>query len=77
MVARRGEKIRDEVARLFRHKFGVSVSSMGQSYRKPYNHRFDVVPYPQGTSMPDFCKFFGEGEKTTHEHVSQFLVYLE
>jgi hypothetical protein len=40
------EKIRDEVVGLFRDKLGVSVSGTGQSYRKPYSHRFDAVPYP-------------------------------
>jgi hypothetical protein len=35
MVAKRGGKIRDEVAKLFRDKLGVSVSGTGQSYQKP------------------------------------------
>jgi hypothetical protein len=70
------ERIRDEVAGMFRDKLGVSMSSTGQSYRKPYNHRFDTVPYPQGTRIPDFSKFFGEGGKSTHEHISQFIAHL-
>jgi hypothetical protein len=36
---------------LFRDKLDVSVSATGQSYRKPYSHRFDVVPYPLGTRI--------------------------
>jgi hypothetical protein len=47
---------------LFRDKFGVSVARVGQSYQKPYNHRFDTVSYPQGRS--------------THEHIGQFLAHL-
>jgi hypothetical protein len=70
MVTRYGEKIRDEVARLFRDILGVSVSGMGQSYRKPYSHRFDDVPYPQGTRIPDFSKFSSEGGKSMHGHIS-------
>jgi hypothetical protein len=70
------EKIRDEVVGLFRDKLSVSVSATGQSYWKPYSHRFDVVPYPQGTRIPDFYKFSGEGGKSTHEHISQFLAHL-
>jgi hypothetical protein len=70
------ERIRDEVAGLFRDKLGVSVSGIGQSYRKPYSHRFDVVPYLQGVRIPDFSKIFGEGEKSTHEHISQYLAHL-
>lgn len=49
----------------------------GQSYRKPYNHRFDTVSYPQGTRILDISNFFSDGEKSTHEHVNQFLVHLE
>jgi hypothetical protein len=48
------ETIMDEVAGLVRDKLGVSVSGMGQSYWKPYNHQFDFVPYLQRTMIPDF-----------------------
>jgi hypothetical protein len=70
------ERIRDEVAGMFRDKLGVSVSGTGQSYQKPYSHRFDTVLYPQGTRIPDFSKFSGEGGKSTHEHISQFIAHL-
>jgi hypothetical protein len=70
------ERIRDEVAGLFRDKFGVSVSGIGQSYRKPYSHRFDAVPYPQGVRISDFSKFSDEGGKSTREHISQYLAHL-
>jgi hypothetical protein len=61
---------------MFRDKLGVSVSGTGQSYWKPYNLRFDTVPYPQGTRIPDFSNFSGKGEKSTHEHISQFIAHL-
>jgi hypothetical protein len=70
------EKIRAEVARLFRDKLSVNVSGIGQSYQKPYSHRFDVVPYPQGTRIPYFSTILGEGRKSTHEHISKFLAHL-
>jgi hypothetical protein len=70
------ERIRDKVAGMFRDKLGVSVSGTGQSYRKPYSHRFDTVSYPQGTRIPDFSKFYVEGRKSTHEHISQFIAHL-
>jgi hypothetical protein len=70
------ERIRDEVAELFRDKLGVNVSGIGPSYRKPYSHRFDIVPYPQGVRVPDFSRFSGEGGKSTHEHISQYLSHL-
>jgi hypothetical protein len=45
------EKIREEMTELFLDKFGVSVARVGQSYQKPYNHRFDTVPYPEGVRI--------------------------
>jgi hypothetical protein len=70
------EKIRDEVVGLFRDKLGVSVLGTGQSYRKSYSHRFDIVPYLQGTRILDFSKFSAEGKKSTREHISQLLAHL-
>jgi hypothetical protein len=54
---------------LFRDQFGVSVARVGQSYQKPYNHRLDTVPYPQGTRIPEFSKFSSENGRSTHEHI--------
>jgi hypothetical protein len=59
------EKIREEMTELFRDKFRVSVARVGQSYQKPYNHRFDTVPYPQGTRISEFSKFSGENGRNT------------
>jgi hypothetical protein len=71
------KKIREQMVELFRERLGVNVAISGQSYQKPYNYRFNTVPYPQGTWIPDFSKFSGESGKSTHEHVSQFLAHLE
>jgi hypothetical protein len=70
------EKIREEMAELFRDRLGVSVARVGQSYKKPYDHRFDTVVYPQGERIPEFSKIFGESGRTTHKHVGQFLAHL-
>jgi hypothetical protein len=70
------EKIREEMAELFRDRFGVSVARVGQSYHKPYDHRFNTVPYPQGAKIPEFSKFSGENGRSTHEHIGQFLAHL-
>jgi hypothetical protein len=70
------EKIREEMTELFRDKLGVSVARVGKSYQKPYNHRFDTVPYPQGARIPEFSKFSGENGRSAHEHIGQFLAHL-
>jgi hypothetical protein len=68
--------VREEIARAFRDKLGVSMIPGGQSYRKPYDSRFDHHPYPQGTRIPEFAKFSGDQGKNTREHIGQFLAQL-
>jgi hypothetical protein len=41
--------VREEITRVFRDKLGVSMVPRGQSYRRPYDNRFDNHPYPHGT----------------------------
>jgi hypothetical protein len=43
---------------------------VGQSYRKPYDHQFDIVPYPQGARISEFSKFSGENGRSTHEYIA-------
>jgi hypothetical protein len=68
--------VREEIAGAFRDKLGVSMVPGGQSYRKPYDSRFDHHPYPQGTRIPEFAKFSGDQGKNTPEHIDQFLAQL-
>jgi hypothetical protein len=68
--------VREEIARTFRDKLGVSMVPGGQSYRRPYDSRFDHHPYPQGTRIPEFAKFLGDQGKNTREHIGQFLAQL-
>jgi hypothetical protein len=70
------EKIKKEMAELFRDRLRVSVARVGQSYQKTYDHRFDIVSYPQGARIPEFSKFSGENGRSTHEHIGQFLAHL-
>jgi hypothetical protein len=65
--------LREEIAGAFRDKLGVSMVPGGQSYRKPYDSRFDHHPYPQGTRIPEFAKFSSDQGKSTREHIGQFL----
>jgi ankyrin repeat protein len=69
-------KNREEMVELLRERLGVSVAILGQSYQKPYSHRFNTMTYLQGTGIHDFSKFSGESGESTHEHVSQFLAHL-
>jgi hypothetical protein len=64
------DEVREEISELFCDKLGVSVFDPGQSYQRPYDPRWNVVPYPSGTNVSNFSKFSCEGNKGTHEHVS-------
>jgi hypothetical protein len=68
--------VREEIASVFRDRLGVSMIPGGQSYRKPYDSRFDHHPYPQGTRISEFAKFSGDQGKSTREHIGQFLAQL-
>jgi hypothetical protein len=68
--------VREEIAGAFRDKLGVSIVPGGQSYRRPYDSQFDRLPYPQGIRIPKFAKFSGDQEKSTREHIDQFLAQL-
>jgi hypothetical protein len=68
--------VREEIVGAFRDKLGVSMIPRGQSYRRPYDSRFDYHPYPQGTRIPEFVKFSGDQGKSTREHIGQFLAQL-
>jgi hypothetical protein len=68
--------VREKIAGAFRDKLGVSIVLGGQSYRKPYDSRFDHHPYPQETRIPEFSKFSGDQGKNTCEHIGQFLAQL-
>jgi hypothetical protein len=68
--------VREEIVGAFRDKLGVSMVPGGQSYRKPYDSRFDHHPYPQETRIPEFAKILGDQGKNTREHIGQFLAQL-
>jgi hypothetical protein len=70
------DEVREKIDKLFRNTIGVSVSSLGQSYQRPHDPRWDTIPYALRTSVPDFSKFLGEGSRVTHEHTGQFLAQL-
>ena len=46
------------------------------AYQKPYPSSFDSVQYPAGFRLPHFIKFNGDDNKSTFEHISQYLAQL-
>jgi hypothetical protein len=68
--------LRSELQKMFYDNFGIEPKPVSRMYQKPYPEYFDALPYPQGYKVPDFAKFNGVDNKTTWEHVSQYLAQL-
>jgi hypothetical protein len=68
--------LRSDLQKMFYDNFGIEPKPVSRMYQKPYPEYFDALPYPQGYKVPDFAKFNGVDNKTTWEHVSQYLAQL-
>ena len=64
-----------DLANVFKTKLGVD---MGRShfYQKPYPDDFDLVSYPVGWCVSNFIKFSGDDNRTTWEHINQYVAQL-
>ena len=45
-------------------------------YQRPYPDAFDLVLYPTGWHVPDFIKFSGDDNRSTWEHINQYVAQL-
>ena len=61
---------------------GAKLSQLGinpgrsRLYQRSYPDAFDVVPYPRGWRVLDFIKFSGDDNRSTWEHISQYVAQL-
>ena len=62
-----------QLANVLRDTFGLEPKGRARAYQKPYPDHFDHVQYPRGFRVNEFGKFSGEDNRTTLEHVWQFL----
>ena len=67
--------LKEDLANMVKTKLRVD---MGRShlYRKPYPDDFDLVSYPVGWRIPKFIKFSSDDNRTTWEHISQYVSLL-
>jgi hypothetical protein len=68
-------KFKEQVASMVKNKFGTDMGD-SRLYQKPYKANFDLMAYPPGWRVPDFIKFSGEDNRTTWEHISQYIAQL-
>ena len=65
-----------KIAEVMREQFGLRPKQQSVMYKTPYPSAYDQIPLPHKYKMPDFTKFSGQGEVSTMEHVSRFLLQL-
>jgi hypothetical protein len=68
-------KFKEEVASMVKVKFGINMGNY-ILYQKPYKAELDLMAYPPGWRVSDFIKFSGEDNRTTWEHISQYIAQL-
>jgi hypothetical protein len=67
--------VKEQIARILR-EFRFTPRGCVKVYQKPYPEYFDTISYPRGFRVPDFTKFTGDDNRTTYEHVGQFLAQI-
>ena len=69
-------RMKEDLADMFKEKLGF-VAGRSRLHRRPYVDAFDLIPYPTGWRVPDFVKFSGDDNRSTWEHISQYIAQLE
>nr|ABG65965.1 transposon protein, putative, CACTA, En/Spm sub-class [Oryza sativa Japonica Group] len=69
----RPKNMEELLSDIIRATFGVEAKDRARENQKPYPDFYDAVPYPPNYKIPEFTKFSGEDNRTTYEHVDQFL----
>jgi hypothetical protein len=67
----------NQLAAILRESFSIEPKGQGRLYQKSYPNYYDQFPYPRGYRVPEFSKFSGEDDKTTLEHVGQFILQCD
>jgi hypothetical protein len=68
-------QFKEEIANMMKNNLGVDMGNT-RLYQKPYRTDFDYVAFPPSWRMPDFVKFSGDDNRTTWEHISQYIAQL-
>jgi hypothetical protein len=63
-----------KIAEVMRDQFGLRPKQLNLMYRTPYPAAHDQLPLPHKYKLPDFTKFSRQGEVSTAEHISRFIM---
>ena len=71
-------KMKEDLSQLFKTELSQLGLTPNKShlYQRPYPVAFDLVPYTSGWRVPDFIKFSGDDNRSTWEHISQYVAQL-
>jgi hypothetical protein len=61
---------------MLREYYGIEPIVRTHAYHKPYPEIYDSYLYPPGFRVLEFVKFTREDNRSTWEHVSQFLAQM-
>jgi len=68
-------RMKEDLADMFKEKLGF-VAGRSRLDRRPYVDAFDLIPYPAGWRVPNFVKFSGDDNRSTWEHISQYIAQV-
>ena len=68
-------RMKEDLADMFKEKLGF-VAGRSRLYRRPHVDAFDLIPYPASWRVSDFVKFGGDDNRSTWEHISQYIAQL-
>jgi hypothetical protein len=70
------EYVHEQLTKMLREHYGIEPTVRTHMYHKPYPEIYDSYSYPPGFRVPKFVKSTREYNRTTWEHVSQFLAQM-
>ena len=68
-------RMREDLASMFKSKLGLDVGR-SQLYQSQYVDAFDLIHYPSGWHVPDFVMFSDDNNRSTWEHIRQYIAQL-
>jgi hypothetical protein len=68
--------VHEKLSKMLHEHYSIEPTIRTRAYHKPYPKIYDSYPYPPGFRVPEFIKFTMEDNRTTREHVSQFLAQM-
>ena len=68
-------RMKEDLVDKFKVKLGF-VAGRSRLYRRSYVDAFDLIHYSTGWRVSDFVKFSGDDNRSTWEHISQYIAQL-